>query len=206
MKVKDKVFHRLSITDYYSLFYTFLVSGLFGWVYEIVTVYICHGIITTRGLIFVYSSIGYYIPFLNPVPIINRIYLFWGLPIIVVYGIGGCLISTIIKKNRSYVYVFFIGMMLLTVFEFLSSCFCEYALHMILWDYSKEVLNFQGRICLRASLAWGIISIIGIRILVPAGFHIYMKERKLDHYKMLSNVLIVYTVLCIIYRYFFWKK
>ncbi len=206
MRYIERPLNKVSTFDYYSLFLTFLVSGFFGWLFEITTMYFLQGLISSRGLWFVYKEISYYFPFIESVPIVNKINLFWGLPIIVVYGFGGCLVSVFVKNHHNNLYVFFVGMILLTLFELISSYFCEYILDMSLWDYSKEKINFQGRICLRASIAWGLISILCVRMLVPTGFQIYVRQRRINHYKVLTNMAIVYTIICIVYRYLFWGK
>ena len=42
----------------------------------------------------------------------------------------------------------------------ISGNLLEHIFHTSWWDYSKNKFNFQGRICLGASLGWGIFSII----------------------------------------------
>jgi uncharacterized membrane protein len=36
-----------------------------------------------------------------------------------------------------------------------------------LWDYSKDKFNFQGRVCLKSSLFFGLLSVIFIMIIEP---------------------------------------
>lgn len=43
----------------------------------------------------------------------------------------------------------------------------EYIFHTSWWDYSKNKFNFQGRICLGASLGWGVFTVILFYVLQP---------------------------------------
>ncbi len=189
-----------SLIDYYSLFTTFFIIGTFGWFFETLIVYALQGQVSERGLLFVYERIGSYFPFLERIPILNQIRLIWGLPIIVIYGLGGCIVSLALKRIESVILVFICGSILMTLFELGSSYFCEYFLHASYWDYSNEALNFRGRICLRASLAWGVVSILAIKALIPMGYSIYVMEQRLMHHKIVYNVLIAYTAVCILYK------
>ncbi|BAQ24712.1 membrane protein [Streptococcus troglodytae] len=51
--------------------------------------------------------------------------------------------------------LFFSGLIIATVFEYVAACFLERVFHMKLWDYSQEAGNIKGRIAPRISLFWG---------------------------------------------------
>lgn len=193
---------RTDKTDYYSFFTNFLICAFFGWVFETVCVYILSGQLTERGLLFISGPIGSYIPGLNGIPGIGNLHLVWGLPIIVIYGLSGSLISLTYRKISPNPFIqYLLGIVLITLFELFSSYFCEFVLHRTYWDYSAEPLNFQGRICVRASIAWGLISVFTARWIIPYSYLIYRKGRKLKHIRLLMNALLAYMLVCIYVKY-----
>ena len=62
--------------------------------------------------------------------------------------------------------VFFLGILLTSTLEDLTSYFMEIIFHMRWWDYSKRKLNINGRVCLLNSLLFG-----GLVMLVVYGIH-----------------------------------
>lgn len=187
----------------YNIFSYFIICAFVGWVFETIVVFIQSGNMTERGLFFVNHNPGYYFPFINSIPIINKIPIIWGLPIIPIYGIGGCLVVlTFGKIKKHLIILFLIGMFSLTLFELISSYFCELLLHKKYWDYTADFLNFQGRICLRSSLAWGILSVLAVKFLKPKLELIYAKEQHIKNYKIFIRILMAYTAFCIFINLF----
>ena len=63
------------------------------------------------------------------------------------------------------------------------------------WDYSKEPYNIQGRICLAASIFWGLLSILFMRDIHP---FIEKKVRKIaSKIPEKTKSIIIYTVLTV---------
>ncbi len=54
------------------------------------------------------------------------------------------------------------------VMEYTTSWFLEKRFHMLWWDYSMMPLNLHGRICLFASVGFGVAGIVVIKWLLPA--------------------------------------
>ena len=162
----------------YEIIFTFIVCGVIGWAFETIEVWINHGTLTARGIFFISR--------------INEFPLVWGLPFIMMYGIGGALLIWCFKplKNEP-VKLFFVGMLVLTIFEYITSVICEYAWDLILWDYTGVFMNFQGRICLTSSLAWGVLSVVSVKVLSPL-FH--KQYNKIKHKEILHAVLIILIV------------
>ena len=102
-------------------------------------------------------------------------------PIIPIYGFGAVLVMLIVNVFGSLVLpkqavdfniinifiVFFAGMLLATVLEYIVAVILESLFHLKLWDYSKDKFNFQGRVCLKSSLFFGLLSVIFIMIIEP---------------------------------------
>jgi len=169
----------------YEIVFTFIICGIIGWAFETIEVWINHGTLTARGIFFI-SHIGEF-----PVPVI------WGLPFIMMYGIGGALLIWCFKplKNEP-VKLFFVGMFVLTIFEYITSVICEYAWDLVLWDYSTVFLNFQGRICLTSSLAWGVLSVISVKVLSPLFHRLYGKIKYVGILHAILIILVVYITIC----------
>jgi len=167
----------------FEIFFTFIICGFIGWLFETVEVWIHYGTLTDRGILFI-SWIGSF-------PIV------WGLPFIMMYGIGGAVLIWCFKplKNEP-VRLFFIGMFVLTVFEYVTSVICEYAWGLILWDYSHLFMNFQGRICISSSLAWGILSVVSVKLLSPLFHRMYNKITNVRILHAMIILLLVYIAVC----------
>jgi uncharacterized membrane protein len=56
--------------------------------------------------------------------------------------------------------VFGLGLVVGTVLEYFTSLLMEKIFHAVYWDYSKEFLNVQGRICLKYAVIWGLLSLV----------------------------------------------
>ena len=190
----------------YNIFSYFISCAFIGWIFETLFVLIQTGHMTERGLLFINHNPGQYFPFLNSVPLLANIPLFWGLPIIEIYGIGGCIIVFCLGKLKNIPAIFFIGLVILTLLELGTSYICEIVAHKQYWDYSADFLNFQGRICLRSSIAWGILSVFTIKFLKAKMDLIWKKEKSIRNYKVVTTLLFAYTIFCMILKYFFDTK
>ena len=62
---------------------------------------------------------------------------------------------------------FFISVTILTLWEYVVGVFLEKVFHTKYWDYSDHKFNFQGRICLTNSIAWGVLGVVFINIINP---------------------------------------
>ena len=201
-RLEERIFDLKRI-DFYKLFTYFFICAFIGWIYETGAVFLLTGQLTDRGLFFVQKKFSVYFNFLNNIPYVRSIPLIWGLPLIEIYGFGGCIIVLGIGKIRINMWhLFFISILGLSFFELVSSYFCEFVLHQTYWDYSTEFMNFQGRICLRSSLVWGGLAVMSIKYLKPKLERIYEKERQLRHYKLVIIILSIYTGICILFKSF----
>jgi uncharacterized membrane protein len=162
------------------------------------------GHLTDRGLLFIQKHFSYYFPFLKSVPFIKNVPLVWGLPIIEIYGLGGTIIVFLLRKLKNKPIILFLtGMILMTLFELMASYFCDFILHRTYWNYSKDFLNFQGRICLRSSLAWGFLSMFTVEFLTSKLELIYAEERRIRNFKTIISIFIAYTFICVLFKIFF---
>ncbi len=78
------------------------------------------------------------------------------------------LIFILLHPIKKYWYlVFFLGIILATLLEYITSVLMEFLFHAKWWDYSKNRFNFQGRICLLASIFWGFLSVVDLYVFAP---------------------------------------
>ena len=106
-------------------------------------------------------------------------------PIIPIYGFGAVLIMIAVNALGplsppvptfnltiiNIILVFLGGMLLATILEYTVATILETWFHMKLWDYSKNRFNFKGRICLKCSLFFGLLSVLFIMIIEPLSTH-----------------------------------
>lgn len=133
-------------------FIVFLIFSLIGWICEVCYV----------GIFFEHKFV-------------NRGFLFG--PLCPVYGIGGILILLTPEKLQNPVWRLFItGTVLCSLVEYAASFVLEQMFHLKLWDYSDRVLkcrgrtiklNINGRICLRNSLLFGVMTVSVIKFIQP---------------------------------------
>lgn len=87
-------------------------------------------------------------------------------PILPIYGSGAVMVLLItlpVQENIGLIFLF--GMLGTTVLEYVTGDMMEALFHVRYWDYSKKRFNFKGHICLGSSLAWGVFSILMVKVL-----------------------------------------
>ena len=147
----------------------FFIYAILGWILETVFCLVTLGTFTKRG--FLYG------------------------PLCPMYGLAAVAMVQLIKNVKTNtVGKFCICMILFTIFEYVVAVVLESLFGLRWWDYSNEVLNFQGRISLPYSIAWGIIGIIFIDKIHP-----YVKT-KIDKYseKVSKNVQILILAIAVL--------
>lgn len=106
----------------------------------------------------------------------NRGFLFGA--ICPIYGAGGViatLVFNLIFKNREAEIwqIFIICMIGSAVLEYVTSYVLEKLFHAMWWDYSDMPLNIKGRICLPASIGFGIAGIFVVKYISPFVFGLF---------------------------------
>lgn len=104
---------------------------------------------------------------------INRGFLIG--PVLPIYGFGAVIILVAtIPVRGNLTLVFICGMMAATILEYFTGVIMEKLFHVRYWDYSDEAFNFQGHICLLCSIAWGVFSILMVKVIHPPIEYIFM--------------------------------
>jgi len=177
----------------YKILFCFLVCGILGWIFETIIVWIIIGHLTDRGILFL-SRISNF-------PIV------WGFPFILIYAIGGVILICGFKSLKNHpILLFLIGMVSMTIFELLSSYFCQYIMHKVYWDYSNEFMNFQGRISIRSAVVWGLLSLISVKMFSPLLDRLYNKLNAKKMFNLLIMILFIYIIICSILRPFMFPE
>ncbi|MBB2183658.1 putative ABC transporter permease [Lachnospiraceae bacterium MD1] len=133
---------RRRMYDLSTLFAWFIIYSYIGWLYETIVCSVSAGRFVQRG--FMYG------------------------PLCPIYG--SCIVLMIVlfsDRCKSKVSLFFSCAFLASMMEYLVSYTMESIFQNRWWDYSNEFLNLNGRICLGASIIFGISGVIIIRYLHP---------------------------------------
>ena len=138
---------------FYELIWVFIIGCIIGSFFEILLNYVKFNTIESRSAL-VFGQF-------NPI-----------------YGVGAVLFSIIlkdIKDNKKIIlYCALIGM----GFEYFCSFIQEKAFGTVSWNYSKYLLNLNGRTSIFHGICWGIIGLSFIKLLYP---HIVNFSKKLNN-------------------------
>ncbi len=89
-------------------------------------------------------------------------------PFCPIYGIGATIMFLFLEGFESRpILLFFIAIILLTIWEYIVGVFLEKVFHTKYWDYSDHKINFQGRICFTNSFFWGILGVLFVKYIHP---------------------------------------
>ena len=85
-------------------------------------------------------------------------------PVCPIYGIGSLIMVICMNwLQGKIIEIFLLSVVTLTVWEYLVGVIMEKLFHTKYWDYSHLKFNFQGRICLKNSLFWGVLGVLFIK-------------------------------------------
>lgn len=128
--------------DFYHIANWFFIYSFLGWLWETCYVSAKKGELVNRG-------------FING-------------PFCTIYGFGALAVYLILKPVSDNLLLLFVGgIVVATALEYVTAVLMESIFHTSWWDYSDKKFNFQGRICLGASLGWGVFTVGLFRVLHP---------------------------------------
>ena len=143
-KEKEKPMWDLAINgvDFYHIANWFYIYSFLGWLWETCYVSVRKGKLINRG-------------FING-------------PLCTIYGCGALAVYLILLPISDNLLLLFVGgVVVATALEYVTAVLMENIFHTSWWDYSDNKFNFQGRICLGASLGWGAFTVILFKVLHP---------------------------------------
>lgn len=93
-------------------------------------------------------------------------------PICPIYGFGGIIMTIYLTQfNNNPILLFLTAVLACAILEYLTSYIMEKVFNARWWDYSKEKINLNGRICLRTLIPFGIFGLIIVYIFNPILFN-----------------------------------
>ncbi|GAA0181708.1 hypothetical protein SH2C18_42050 [Clostridium sediminicola] len=132
-----------------------------------------HSVLELIILFFVYSFLGwgleiFYASYLTK-KLVNRGFLKG--PLCPIYGFGSLTIVMIMQLDSKFVHSLsiklFIAIIAVTLLEYITGVLSEKVLSRRLWDYSDNILNIQGHVCIHFSILWGGLAFLLIRFVHP---------------------------------------
>lgn len=93
---------------------------------------------------------------------------FLTLPLIPIYGFGA-MIALYLLKPFTYkpVLLFVLSIVITSSLEYVTSYVMDKVFHMRWWDYSDKKFNIKGRVCLRNSFLFGVLSLALVYFIHP---------------------------------------
>ena len=128
--------------DLYHILNWFFIYSFLGWVWESCYVSVMEKKLVNRGFV--------------------------AGPVCTIYGFGAVIVYLILKPVSGNLPLLYLGGVIVpTILEYLTAVLMEHIFHTSWWDYSNKRFQFQGRICLEASLGWGAFSVILFYVFQP---------------------------------------
>ena len=120
----------------------FVIYSFLGWILESIVRTICERKIINTGFL-----IGPFCPIYGSAAIIMILFL------------G--------RFKNNILLLFFISVIVLSLWEYVVGVLLEKFFSTKYWDYSNHKFNYKGRICLSNSIAWGILGVLFINYIHP---------------------------------------
>ncbi|MFZ5944260.1 MAG: putative ABC transporter permease [Bacillota bacterium] len=123
-------------------------------------------------------------------------------PFCPIYGFGAILIVQAhallgsIFQNESILLIVSIGlsMLLATILEYITGYALEKIFGCKWWDYSKEFLNLHGRVCLKYSLLWGLLTYFLLLAVHPFSTKYFATVPILAKYNLMITLIILFLL------------
>lgn len=121
--------------------------------------------------------------------------LIWG-PFCPIYGVGAIILIFFLQKYEKQNWkVFVYGGIIGGIIEYVISFILEAMYSSRFWDYSHLSLHLNGRICLKYTIYWSILSIALMKYIKPwIDEHIIEKYSKKKHFKIIEKILFIFLV------------
>ena len=165
-------------TKIYKMILIMLLSGFFGYVYEVLFYRIDLGYFVNRG-----TTFGPWIP---------------------IYAVGGLLIMLISYRFKKHPdLVFLVNCFVTGILEYVTGYVLYEFMGTRLWDYNTEIWNWgniNGYICFRSVLFFGLSSLFLVYVMAPAVDKLVSKisEKKLAIISITLGLLFIADI--ILYR------
>ena len=116
-------------------------------------------------------------------------------PFCPIYGIGAIIMIALLSQfEKSIVLLFFISLIILTLWEYIVGVLLEKLFKTKYWDYSDHKFNFQGRICLTNSIYWGFLGVAFVKYIHP---FIESYIEKID-VNILKYIVLIFSIIFLV--------
>lgn len=116
-----------------------------------------------------------------------------------IYGVGAVIIIVFSQYfNKNNITLFLGGYIIGSVTEYVTSFLVEVILHTKWWDYSNNILNVNGRVCLLYSIFWGILTIFLVKKFNPLLDKAMDKIKSKIPHKLLKGIVSFIIIFLII--------
>lgn len=116
-----------------------------------------------------------------------------------IYGVGAVIIIVFSQYfNKNNITLFLGGYIIGSVTEYATSFLVEIILHTKWWDYSNNILNVNGRVCLLYSIFWGILTIFLVKKFNPLLDKVMDKIKSKIPHKLLKGIVSFIIIFLII--------
>lgn len=158
----------------------FAIYSFIGWLYEsIICSLIKYGRVVNRGFL-----VGPYCP---------------------IYGYGALLTILLVKSNNILL-IFTVSILISTGLEYITAYFLEKVFLRKWWDYSHFKFNLHGRVCLYASLIFGVANVLLVMIIHPYISHVVTGIDKTSYGSVLFLVLMGIDTIYSLRKHYSYKK
>ncbi len=152
-------------------------------------------------IFFICSFLGYFLEvfwvFLGTKKLVNRGFLCG--PVIPIYGLGAVLILfCLFRYYDDPVVVFVFGIIITSALEYFTSFLLEKIFHNKWWDYSYIKYNLNGRICLKNSFAFGVLSLVIVYLVMPL-FAMLFSLLSFKTWSIIALVIFIIFLIDVIY-------
>lgn len=114
-------------------------------------------------------------------------------PWLPIYGLGGIFVLILLKRfKKNPIIIFILSLIICTTIEYFSSCYLELTKGVRYWDYSNYFINLNGRICLEASIIFGLAGCVVMYIGGPLFLRLFYK---------IPNLLKVIICFCLLFLF-----
>ena len=132
------------------LIFMFFTFSIMGWLWEGIYDLLKHGVLANHGVL-----LGPWLP---------------------IYGFGGVFLYLLLNRYKKYPVVVFMGSFVFcTIIEYFTGVYLEFTKGRMWWTYKDMPFNIDGKICLLASLFFGLAGYLLIYLIGPKLREIYEK-------------------------------
>lgn len=177
LKIRKKYVFDVEVNEKYdtlTLAVMFFCFAFAGWIIEVFWMFLKQGVIVNRG-----TLIGPWLP----------IYGFSCIFILKLFTSDKCK-----RITRNPLTTFLSIMILCSVAEYITSLLLEAVYGLRWWDYSNELFNINGRVCLENSVLFGLGGCLCLYIIGPALNKVIQKIPKKTKVMMLSFLICIFVM------------